>query len=57
MVVSNYYNYQEAKFVLPLTLEMINIFEKMEEKNLCIAHAYVAVSQFHFIFMNYDEVC
>lgn len=55
--MSNYHNFDEAKVVLQHMLQTIGIIEKLEERTLCIAYAYVAVSQYYYVLMEFNEVC
>ncbi|XP_060840464.1 amyloid protein-binding protein 2 isoform X2 [Rhopalosiphum padi] len=55
LVVSNYHNFDEAKVVLQHMLQTIGIIEKLEERTLCIAYAYVAVSQYYYVLMEFNE--
>jgi len=55
--VSNYHNFDEAKIVLQHMLHTIDIIEKIEGRQLCIAYAYVAVSQYYYVLMEFNEVC
>lgn len=55
LVVSNYHNFEEAKVVLQHMLHTIGIIEKIERRKLCIAYAYVAVSQYYYVLMEFNE--
>ncbi|CAI6343297.1 unnamed protein product [Macrosiphum euphorbiae] len=55
LVVSNYHNFDEAKIVLQHMLQTIDIIEKIEGRTLCIAYAYVAVSQYYYVLMEFNE--
>jgi len=55
-VVSNYHNIGEAKVVLQHMLHTINIIEQIKERTLCIAYAYVAVSQYFYVLREFDLV-
>lgn len=35
----------------------ISVLEKMKEKTLSTANAYVAVSQYYYVLMEFNEVC
>lgn len=54
--MSNYHNFDEAKIVLQHMLQTIDIIEKIEGRTLCIAYAYVAVSQYYYVLMEFNEV-
>jgi len=56
-VVSNYYNLDEAKVVLQNILQTINIIEQIEERTLSLSYAYLAVSNYHYVLMEFDKVC
>lgn len=55
IVTSKYQNFDDV--VLQHMLRTINIIEQIEERTLCIAHAYLAVSQYHYTSMAFNEVC
>eukprot|EP00102_Acyrthosiphon_pisum_P002584 XP_001944165.2 PREDICTED: amyloid protein-binding protein 2 isoform X1 [Acyrthosiphon pisum] len=55
LVVSNYHNFDESKIVLQHMLQTIDIIEKIEGRTLCIAYAYVAVSQYYYVLMEFNE--
>lgn len=38
-------------------LHTIGVIEKIERRKLCIAYAYVAVSQYYYVLMEFNEVC
>lgn len=57
LVASNYHNFDESKIVLQHMLNTISILENMEGRTLCIAYAYVSVSQYYHLLMEYNEVC
>ncbi|XP_060845876.1 uncharacterized protein LOC132925501 [Rhopalosiphum padi] len=55
IVTSKYQNFDDADVVLQHMLRTINIIEQIEERTLCIAHAYLAVSQYHYTSMAFNE--
>ncbi|KAL5242886.1 hypothetical protein ACI65C_010296 [Semiaphis heraclei] len=55
LVVSNYHNFDEAKIVLQYMLHTIAIIEQIEGRKICIAYAYVAVSQYYYVLMEFNE--
>lgn len=55
--MSNYHNFDEAKVVYGHVLQTISILEKIEGRKLCIAYAYVSVSQYYYVLMEYNQVC
>lgn len=56
-MLSKIQKFNKAKKVLKHMLFSFSVFENMEEKSLCIANSYVAVSQYYYILMEFDEVC
>ncbi|XP_050063846.1 uncharacterized protein LOC114126471 [Aphis gossypii] len=54
-VLSKIQNFIEAKKVFKLMLFTLSVFENMKEKSLCIANSYVAVSQYFYLLMEFDE--
>lgn len=56
-MVSNSYNFNKGKRILHLMLDVISISEQIDNKELCISYAYVAVSQYYYVLMKYNEVC
>ncbi|XP_025192322.1 uncharacterized protein LOC112592475 [Melanaphis sacchari] len=55
MVTSKSQNFNNAKIVLQHLLYTINVIEQIVERKLCLSYAYVAVSQYHLILMEFDE--
>lgn len=56
LVVLNYHNFDEAKIVLKYMLNTISIIENIEGRKLSIPYLYYAVSQYYYIFMEFDKV-
>lgn len=56
-MLSNSYNFDEAKKILQDMFDIIAISENMNNKEICISYAYVAVSQYYYVLMKYNEVC
>jgi len=56
-VVSNFNDFDKAKKILRQMLYIINVFENMKERPLNTAYAYIAVSQYYYVLMEYNEVC
>lgn len=38
-------------------LHTITVLENMDGRELCIAYAYVALSQYYYVLMDFNEVC
>lgn len=55
LVVSNFNDFDEAKIVLHHMLCTISILEKMKERTLSLAYAYIAVSQYYYVLMEFNE--
>ncbi|KAL4127454.1 hypothetical protein QTP88_011625 [Uroleucon formosanum] len=55
LVVSNYYNFVEAKVVLRHLLYFIDTIEQIEGRTLSISYAYLAVSQYHYVLLEFDK--
>ncbi|XP_050526374.1 amyloid protein-binding protein 2 isoform X2 [Daktulosphaira vitifoliae] len=54
LVLSNFYNFDEAKLVLQYILETLKTLE-LQKKKICIAYSYVAVSQYYYQLMEFKE--
>lgn len=55
--MSNFHDFDEGQIVLQLMLVAINTLEQIEGRTLCIAYAYVALSQYYYVLMEFNEVC
>lgn len=55
-MASNYYNFVEAKKVLQDLVKAIDIIEQLEERTLSISYAYLAVSQYYYVLLEFDKV-
>ncbi|KAL4127278.1 hypothetical protein QTP88_011456 [Uroleucon formosanum] len=55
LVTSNYYNFVEAKVVLRNLLNSIDIIEQIEGRALSLSYAYLAVSQYHYVLLEFDK--
>lgn len=56
-MVSNSYNFDKAKEIVQLMIGVITASEESDNKEICISYAYVAVSQYYYVLMKYNEVC
>jgi len=57
LVVTIYHDFDEAKVVLSHILKNIELLEQTGERHLHIINAYIAVSEYYFVIVNYNEVC
>jgi len=55
-VVSKLYKYVEAKIVLKHMTNTIEIIENIKERTFSMAYAYVAISQYYYALLEFDQV-